>query len=76
MSKPMTPDQIKHAIKAAKQNQVKIANACEVSAPFINQVIKGDATSHKVRCYIAKIINIPVERIWTIKPNPTKTGPG
>jgi lambda repressor-like predicted transcriptional regulator len=73
--KPMTPIQIKHALEQAGYTQAKIAKECEVSKPFVNKVIKNTATSHRVRCYIAKVIALPVERVWTIGPDPAKPGP-
>lgn len=72
---PMTPIQIKHALEQAGYTQTKIADECNVSKPFVTNVIKNTATSHRVRCYIAQIINRPVEQVWTIGTNPAKPGP-
>ncbi|MGB3222510.1 MAG: helix-turn-helix transcriptional regulator [Desulforhopalus sp.] len=75
MKKPMTPGEIRKAISDAGYNQVEIADDCEVSKSFVSQVIRGNATSHRVREYIAKIIKRPVDEVWQIKKNPTKPGP-
>jgi len=73
--KTMTPIQIKHALEAAGYTQARVAKECEVSTSFISQVIKKTAKGHRVRCYIAEILNRPVEDLFDIDPNPVKTGP-
>ena len=73
--KPMTPKQIKRALEDAGYTQVMIANECGVSAPTVSQVIKGICSSHRIRCHIAEVINKPVDGVFKIKPNPTRTGP-
>lgn len=71
----MTPLQIKRAIEDAGHTQTMIAFECKVSRPTVCQVIKKIRASHKVRCRIAEVIGKPVEEVFDIKPNPTKTGP-
>jgi len=74
--KTMLPIQIKRALEDAGYTQVMIAEECNVSRPVVSQVIKGICVSHKVRCHIAGILKKPVEEVFVIKPNPTRTGPG
>ncbi len=75
MNKPMTPIQIKHALAKAGITQVQIADDCDVSKSFVSQIINNTAKGHSVRCHIAKVINLPVNKVWKIKPNPSKAGP-
>jgi len=75
MKKPMSPKEIKKAIAIAGYSQVDIAVDCEVSASFVNRVINGKATSHRVCCYIAEMINRQVDEVWHFNRHPSKPGP-
>ncbi|MBU0972640.1 MAG: helix-turn-helix domain-containing protein [Proteobacteria bacterium] len=70
----MTPQQIKLAIEVAGFTQAALARELDVSPQHFGQVVHGIAANHRVRCYIAKAIQRPVENIWEIKENPTKVG--
>ena len=70
----MTPKQIKRNLDDAGYSQAAVAEQLGVTAVTVNQVIHGTTTSHRVRCFIAKAINMPVDRIWQIKADPTKVG--
>lgn len=73
-SKPMSPDEIKKALEDAEISQAGLARDLSVSRSTIHQVIHNDATSHRVRCHIAKAIKRPVGVIWPIKNKPSKPG--
>jgi transcriptional regulator with XRE-family HTH domain len=75
MKKPMTPEEIKIALIKAGYSQAVIADDCEVSHSLVSQVIKGTSTSHKVRCCIAKVIKLPVDKVFKIVKNHSKPGP-
>lgn len=72
---PMSPLEIKHALERAGYTQTQIAKDCKVSSTTINKVIKGVAVSTLVRLHIAKVINMPVEKVFAVKSNPTRPGP-
>ncbi|MCF6246892.1 MAG: hypothetical protein L3J69_05970 [Desulfobacula sp.] len=74
LPKPMTPEQIKKAIDDVDISQAGLARDLKVSRSIIHQVIHNTATSHRVRCHIAKAIKQPVGIIWPIKEDPTKVG--
>ncbi|MCG8640591.1 MAG: hypothetical protein MI862_12700 [Desulfobacterales bacterium] len=71
---PMTPRKIINDLSTAGYTQVRVADECSVSQPFIHQVIYGTSTSHRVRCFIANVIDRSVEEIWDVKNNPSKVG--
>lgn len=73
-AKTMTPKEIKQAIEDRDLSQAGLARDLGVSRSLIYQVIHNNATSHRVRCHIAKAINKPVNEIWEIKRNPTRVG--
>mgnify|MGYP002725770335 CR=1 FL=1 len=73
-SKTMTPDQIKKAMEKVDVSQAGLARDLTVSRSLIHQVIHSTATSHRVRCHIAKAIRLPVGKIWPIKNDPQKVG--
>jgi len=75
MKKPMSAIEIKHALAKAGSSQAEIADDLEVSNSLVSQVIRNSSTSHRVRCYIADKIKLPVEEVFEIKKNPTKPGP-
>lgn len=71
----MTRTQIKRALEDAGYTQMRLAQELNVSHVTIHGVIKGTCVSHRIRCRIAKAIGKPVEEVFRIKPNPSKTGP-
>lgn len=73
-AKTMTPKEIKAALLAADISQAGLARDLGVSRSLIYQVIHNDATSHRVRCHIAKAVGRPVGEIWQIKQHPTRVG--
>jgi transcriptional regulator with XRE-family HTH domain len=72
---PMSPKQIKRSIEDAGYTQVMIAHELGVSTPTVSQVIRGLRTSHRIRCHIAQIIDMPVTNVFDVKTEPTKPGP-
>lgn len=72
-TKTMTPKQIKQALDDVDISQAGLARDLDVSRSLIYQVIHNTATSHRVRCHIAKAINRPVDELWEIK-NPARVG--
>lgn len=75
MVKTMTPKKIKHAMDNKNLTQAMVAANFNVSRSAVNQVIEGNAKSHRIRCYIADFLGLPVDQIWKIKTNPSKRGP-
>ncbi|SDU27409.1 helix-turn-helix domain-containing protein [Desulfobacula phenolica] len=73
-TKTMTPKQIKRALDDVDISQAGLARDLDVSRSMVAMVIHNKATSHRVRCHIAKAINRPVNEVWEIKKNPTQTG--
>jgi transcriptional regulator with XRE-family HTH domain len=72
--KTMTPKQIKQALENADISQAGLARDLSVSRSLIYQVIHNNATSHRVRCHIAKAVGMPVKALWAVKDNPTQIG--
>ncbi len=70
----MTPTEIKRAIDDAGYTQAALARDLNVTPQHLGMVVNGLAANHRVRCHIAKAINVPVKKIWRIKKNPTRTG--
>ena len=73
-AKTMTPKQIKQALDSVDISQAGLARDLNVSRSLIYQVIHNNATSHRVRCHIAKAVGRPVGELWEIKENPTRPG--
>ena len=69
----MTPKQIKRALEDVNISQSGVARDLKVTPTAIQKVIDNTSVSHRIRCYIAKAINKPVEEIWDIK-DPVKLG--
>lgn len=73
-TKIMTPKQIKQALDNADISQAGLARDLGVSRSLIYQVIHNSATSHRVRCHIARAVGRPVSDLWEIKKNPARVG--
>ena len=70
----MTPIAIKYALEEAGYSQNRVAEICGVSQPLVSQVIYNRTRSHRIRCRIAELIGRPVDQVWDIKKDPSKSG--
>lgn len=73
-TKTMTPKQIKRALDDVGISQAGLARDLNVSRSMVAMVINNKATSHRVRCHIARAIHRSVEEIWNIKKDPARIG--
>jgi len=71
---PMTPEQIIKALNDIEISQAGLARDLNVSRTLIHLVIYDKASSSRVRAHIAKALNRPVDKIWTIRKNPPTPG--
>jgi len=73
-AKTMTPKEIKRALFEADISMAGLARDLNVSRSMIAQVVQNTAVSHRVRCHVARAIGRPVDEVWEIKKNPSRTG--
>lgn len=70
---PMTPEEIRYALRKKGVTQTDIAEMQEVSAPTVSLVIDGKTVSTPVQKGIAEIIKQPLEEVFAQN---TKRRPG
>ncbi|NDY74455.1 hypothetical protein DO021_21560 [Desulfobacter hydrogenophilus] len=73
-SKTMTPEEIKFALDKAGLSMSGLARDLRVSPGVVCQVVNNKSISHRIRCHVARAIGRPVDEIWNIKKDPTRTG--
>ncbi len=61
---PMTPDEIRNALRLNGITQADIAEMQDVSAPTVSLVIDGRTVSTSVQKCIAQIIRKPPEEVF------------
>jgi lambda repressor-like predicted transcriptional regulator len=64
---PMTPDQIKKALRDRGWNMSKVGRRVrpKVTPTQVRRVVEGDDASPRIRSAIARILERTVDSIWT-----------